>query len=185
VSTNGLISFRSPFNSPKSQTFTQTFSVFLDPIIAPSWADLIANPRGSVFFRSTDDPAILNRIKEMITSANSNFSSYEPTLAVIVTWSEIIQLSMPFSLVCLKLNWHPGHTQLEFASLLQSSFQVVLSTNGMVSFAAFIYYDPSRLIPDNQVIGFNAGDRRRLANIPVESLQVLNLFRIDGMSFLS
>lgn len=65
------------------------------------------------------------------------------------------------------------------------TFQVVLSTDGKASFAVFIYLDPSSLMLDysrGPVVGFNAGDRTKLSNIPVESLGLVNLLRIDGIS---
>ena len=66
---------------------------------------------------------------------------------------------------------------------LQLTFQAVLATDGMVSFAVFIYADTDELvsIEDMSTIGFNAGDRTRLANFMPDSLGTVNVFRIDGM----
>lgn len=63
------------------------------------------------------------------------------------------------------------------------SFQVILSTDGKASFAIFLYEDPSVIstLPAVQ-IGFNAGDREHMANIPINSTQETNVYRIDGMS---
>ncbi len=95
VSTNGLLSFRSAFSSFEVESFTPSFSSFLDPIVAPAWIDLNPRASGSVFYRSTDDPLILNRIVGMITSIDSNFSSYQPTLAFIATWENVPLFDSP------------------------------------------------------------------------------------------
>lgn len=67
---------------------------------------------------------------------------------------------------------------------MQLTFQVVLSTDGRISFASFIYPDLSSIRQITGLVntGFNAGDRARLSNIAVDSLGTVNLFRIDGMS---
>ena len=76
---------------------------------------------------------------------------------------------------------------------MQMSFQVVLSTDGITSFAIFLYGDVIRNLLacdlNNSLdvlrrltIGFNAGDRGRILNIPRSDLEEINVFRIDGMS---
>ena len=67
---------------------------------------------------------------------------------------------------------------------LQLSFQVVLVTDRMSSFAMIIYDNlatvQSLLSLGSAVqVGFNAGDRQRYLN--VNSLQQVNVYRIDGM----
>lgn len=99
MSTNGLISFRNPFRSFNPQNFSTSFSAFLDPIIAPFWADLDTRIFGAILYRSTNDPVILNRTMEMITDINSNFSSYQPTLVVIVTWNMVPRSAVMGSMV--------------------------------------------------------------------------------------
>ena len=72
------------------------------------------------------------------------------------------------------------------------SFQVVLSTDGITSFAIFLYGNVIRnlLACDlNNVlrrlaIGFNAGDRKRFLNIPKSDLEEINVFHSHGMSKL-
>ena len=71
---------------------------------------------------------------------------------------------------------------LLIVSFLQLLFQVVLVTDMTSSFAIFIYDDLStvqRLSIPVQV-GFNAGDQQRYLNIPVNYLQQVNVYRIDG-----
>ena len=69
---------------------------------------------------------------------------------------------------------------------LQPTFQVVLSTNGIVSFAALVYQDPSEVVSSGYKVGFDAGDRTRGVNLlGADSInwspQGINIFRVDGM----
>ena len=64
------------------------------------------------------------------------------------------------------------------------SFQIVLTTDGTISFAILLYNNPTTLHVLNNLIpievGFNAGDQERYASIPLTSLQEVNVYRIDG-----
>ena len=64
------------------------------------------------------------------------------------------------------------------------TFQVAIATDARgTTFAAFIYEDPClvKQIPVGSFnIGFNKGDRRRLANISPETIRHVNLYRVDG-----
>ncbi len=62
--------------------------------------------------------------------------------------------------------------------LPQHTFQVILSTDGMSSFATFIYQDVTSLSIGQT--GFSAGDRRRFTGILQYSLGEINTYRIDG-----
>ena len=75
------------------------------------------------------------------------------------------------------------------------SFQVVLSTDGITSFAIFLYGNVIRNLLacdlNNSLdvlrrltIGFNAGDRKRFLNIPKSDLEEINVFHSHGMSKL-
>ncbi len=65
--------------------------------------------------------------------------------------------------------------------LPQHTFQVILSTDGMSSFATFIYQDVTSLsIVRNFQTGFSAGDMRRFTGILQYSLGEINTYRIDG-----
>ena len=65
---------------------------------------------------------------------------------------------------------------------MQYTFQAVLTSDGKSSFAAFIYPDFPFSINNNQIIGFNQGDRRRMLN--VDTIQETLLYRIDGIQLL-
>ncbi len=62
----------------------------------------------------------------------------------------------------------------------------MLSTDGRSSFATIIYNDSISLDQINREFqtGFSAGDRRRFYNIPPNSNNSSNSFRIDGKSLL-
>lgn len=97
VSTNGLISFQNSFISNSPGKFSTSFPEFYIPIIAPLWTNLYNfRVESDIFYRSTNDAVILNRIADMVTNINSNFSTYQPTLAVIVTWSMITTFTSPY-----------------------------------------------------------------------------------------
>lgn len=84
VSTDGFLTFREEyfFNRPL------TFPLGNDdvPLIAALWADFSFTTEGVVYSRMTDDLSMLNQVVDMITDENPALSSYEPKLAVIVTW---------------------------------------------------------------------------------------------------
>ena len=75
-------------------SFSESFTDFNDPIIAPFWTDLIPEASvGSIYYRTTNDKLILDRIVNITTGFNQNFSNYQPSLAIIVTWEDV----SPFS----------------------------------------------------------------------------------------
>ena len=73
--------------------------------------------------------------------------------------------------------------------ITQTTFQTVISTDGVVSFAAFIYGDLTSDVFNDAVIGFDAGvdDNTRSANVLQsgsfydEDIGRISIFRIDGM----
>ena len=58
-------------------------------LITPLWIDLITTDAGSIYYRTTENASILDKVVEMITDVNSNYSDYQPSLAVIVTWDDV------------------------------------------------------------------------------------------------
>lgn len=58
----------------------------------------------------------------------------------------------------------------------------MLTSDGKSSFASFNYPDFPFSISDQQIIGFNQGDRRRMLNIDI--IQETLLYRIDGIQLL-
>lgn len=89
VSTNGLISFRSPFpNSYLPERFSAEFKQFEFPIIAPLWDDYYnSGEAGNVFYRVTRNSSDLQIISSLIANNSpAEFATYSPSMAVVVTW---------------------------------------------------------------------------------------------------
>ena len=89
AATNGLLSFRRPFFSFDALPFDSNFTAFLDPIIAPFWADIVSSP--SISYRRTADISILRNVTEILAARNPALQSYQPLLAFIATWNGDIQ----------------------------------------------------------------------------------------------
>ena len=91
MSTIGLISFRNPFNSFSPGPFTQSFVQFDDPIIAPLWGDFVNLEwlGSNVFSRVTNSQETLEMVATQLRTVNQDFTDYNPTLAVIVTWDRL------------------------------------------------------------------------------------------------
>ncbi len=90
----GLLSFQNPYASSSSHPFDRTFSELPDPIIAPLWADF--NSSISTLHRHTDNDTVLERVSEVVSSMNSNYRNYQPTLAIIVTWESFSSTSLKY-----------------------------------------------------------------------------------------
>ena len=91
VANNGLLSFRRPFVSFDPVPFDSNFSAFLNPIIAPFWVDYDdVDSSGSISYRRTSDISILRNVTEVLAARNPHLQSYQPTLAFIATWNEIL-----------------------------------------------------------------------------------------------
>ena len=82
-----MISFEHGFTLYKPHSFTNTFTAFLEPVIAPLWMDFNTRKSGSIYYRVTNDTEVLYEIAEMVTESLK--SSYQPTFAVIVTWYRV------------------------------------------------------------------------------------------------
>ena len=82
VSTNGLLSFENPLNAYETCNFPCT----PEPVIAPLWTDLNFNSRGLIYYRTSQDPDVLNQVVDMIAAMDPGLSDYQPTLAVVATW---------------------------------------------------------------------------------------------------
>ena len=95
VSTIGLISLRNPFN----WFFGEQFD---DPIIAPLWGDFVNLEQlgSNVFSRVTNSQETLEMVATQLRTVNQDFTDYNPTLAVIVTWDRIRDYNTKSSVVC-------------------------------------------------------------------------------------
>lgn len=67
---------------------------------------------------------------------------------------------------------------------LQFLVQVALITDGVNSFAIFLYEDPADILGVPAVrVGFSAGQGMKMTDV-LDSLETMNIFRIDGMECL-
>ena len=134
MSTNGLLSFDSPFDTAGPEAFP--FSS--PPLIAPFFHD--ANPviAGSVYYRQTSDPDFIASFVANISTLplDDHLLNFKPTLLFIATWDRIAQFS----------EFEPN----------RNTFQVLLATDGETSTVSFIYGDIQW--GGGAEIGFNAGD---------------------------
>ena len=87
MSSNGLISFESPFTEPRNGPFSATSSLQM-ALIAPLWSSLVSDGSTRYFYRVSESPSDLDRIASLITDAIAD-GSYRPTFAVIATWENI------------------------------------------------------------------------------------------------
>ncbi len=96
VSTNGLISFQNEFSYSPYSNYSDPF---LPPLISPLWTDFNASISGSIYYRTTNNSLVLERIRNVLTEQNSTFVDYAPSLAFIVTWDRIPLSYDPSSIV--------------------------------------------------------------------------------------
>ena len=166
-------------------------------MIAPLWADLQVYASGAVYSRVSYDPGTLNQVVRMLTDLNPALSDYQPSLAVIATWFEpsiFYDVGGPQQLASYALVNFSGIIILKYT--MQGTFQVILSTDGVVSFAVFIY-DKLEFIDqvESYQIGFDSGVEDSKYNMFLNiagseqaeytgNLQEISVFRVDGMMII-
>uniref|UniRef100_A0A8C9V4C8 Sushi, nidogen and EGF like domains 1 n=1 Tax=Scleropages formosus TaxID=113540 RepID=A0A8C9V4C8_SCLFO len=158
VNNNGLVSFLREV----SQFTPVAFPIAGDrKVVAPFWADVDNKRAGQVFYRETKDPAILQRATDDIQQYFPEMLNFTATWALIATWHRV--------------TFFGGNS---FTPV--NTFQVVLITDGELSFTIFHYHnitwttgmhassggDLAGLGGIAAQAGFNAGDGRRYFNIP-------------------
>ena len=85
ISTNGLISFESGFDSFETTSLPRSDPPFI-PLIAPLWGDHDFRDSGTIFYRVISDSSLLEAVVRAITLQNPGYTDFRPTLAVVVTW---------------------------------------------------------------------------------------------------
>ncbi|KAK1796779.1 hypothetical protein P4O66_009793, partial [Electrophorus voltai] len=158
VNNNGLVSFLREV----SQFTPVAFPIAGDRrAVAPFWADVDNRRAGEVFHRESKDPGILKRATEDIHRYFPEFPLFVATWVLIATWH------------CVTFFGGSSTTPV-------NTFQVVLITDGDLSFTIFQYHnitwttgmhassggDAAGLGGIAAQAGFNAGDGRRYFNIP-------------------
>nr|XP_058155717.1 sushi, nidogen and EGF-like domain-containing protein 1 isoform X4 [Dasypus novemcinctus]XP_058155718.1 sushi, nidogen and EGF-like domain-containing protein 1 isoform X4 [Dasypus novemcinctus] len=158
VNNNGVISFLKEV----SQFTPVAFPIAKDRcVVAAFWADVDNRRAGDVFYREATDPATLRRATEDVRRYFPALAGFSATWAFVATWHQV--------------TFFGGS-----ASSPVNTFQVVLITDGNVSFTIFNYEtiawttgmhassggNAAGLGGIAAQAGFNAGDGRRYFSIP-------------------
>ncbi|XP_014854595.1 PREDICTED: sushi, nidogen and EGF-like domain-containing protein 1, partial [Poecilia mexicana] len=158
VNNNGLVSFLREV----SQFTPVAFPIAGDRrVVAPFWADVDNRLAGSVLYRQSQDASILRRASGDVRTYFAEFPDFNATWVLISTWHQV--------------TFFGGNSQTPV-----NTFQVVLITDGELSFTIFQYNNITwttgrhassggNLLGLGGIAaqaGFNAGDGRRYFNIP-------------------
>ncbi|XP_078419579.1 sushi, nidogen and EGF-like domain-containing protein 1 [Cetorhinus maximus] len=158
VNNNGIISFLKEV----SQFTPVAFPISNDRrVVAAFWADVDNRRAGDVFYRETKDPAILQSTTDDIRRYFPELEEFSTQWALVATWH--------------KVTFFGGSS---FSPV--NTFQIVLVTDGELSFTIFNYEnitwttgmhassggDFAGLGGIAAQAGFNAGDGKRYFNIP-------------------
>ena len=95
VNANGLLSFRSTFTT----SFIRTFPFFSAPLIAPYWENFDLRRGGSLYYRQTSNPTLLQRAREQLQRSFPTDGSFTPTDLFIATWDRVPGRFQRFGLV--------------------------------------------------------------------------------------
>jgi fibulin 1/2 len=125
ISTNGLISFDGPYHSPSPRLFPGFTYI---SVVAPFWSDVDIRRNGSVFYNvytnmnSSYMQRATNDVREL-----SQDDSYVSEWVLVVTWYQVPNYphGSPFASYDLSSKYN--------------TFQLVLTSNGMQTFALFNY----------------------------------------------
>jgi len=134
VSTNGVISFLAEYNN-----FGQRLPL-TTPLIAPFNADINTNIGGQIYYRESSNSTDLTQAKSDIVKVY--FNTFNPTRLYITTWYQVAAY---------------GGTSTTF-----NTFQLVIVTNGSISFLVFNFEQMSWASPPSGSLfanfGYSAGD---------------------------
>ncbi|GBL93573.1 Nidogen-1 [Araneus ventricosus] len=114
VNDNGLLSFLTEVPSFFNAQFPLTY-----PIISPLYSDIDTRAAGRIYYRETQDNALLERAARDIRSHFSHAGSFHPRSLFIATWDEV------------------GY--YERATDKLNTFQVVIASDGEDSYVYFLY----------------------------------------------
>ncbi len=81
------MSFRDEFTAHDRSFFLN--SVLPVPIISPLWFNYDLSTTGSIYYKVTEEPSLLEEVRAMIVNRNLELNDYYPKLAIIVTWFDI------------------------------------------------------------------------------------------------
>ena len=138
VNTNGVLSFGEQFSAtfPNGRNFSSIPSL---PIIAPFWDDVNINNGGTIYYRQESDPSVAEQIQQEISSQYPEAELFRPSLVFVATWDRV----QPFT---------------TFYRGLENTFQVVVVSDGTLTFVRFNYGD-IQWGGSTTLIGVSAGDQ--------------------------
>ena len=137
VNTNGVVSLKEPFTSTSSSG-SNFDSVSSPPIIAPFWDDININNGGVIYYRQDFSSLAADLVRQEVSSQYPEVGSFYPSLVFVATWDRVAAFSSDFS----------G---------LFNTFQVVIGSDGSLTFVKFIYGD-IEWGGSSTLIGVSAGD---------------------------
>ncbi|CAG0901758.1 unnamed protein product [Darwinula stevensoni] len=114
VNANGILSFLTEIPSFFNVQFPLDY-----PIIAPLYTDVDTRASGSVFFRESKEPGLLDRVERDVKRFFSKGTGFRPQSLIIVTWNRVGY----FNAKSNKVN----------------TYQTVVATDGRDTFAFFLY----------------------------------------------
>lgn len=133
VNNRGLLLFETI--SPADYTYS---------LVLPFGAHVDTTSAGQVFYRASQDEAMLNNTAKQVNAAfDGQYLTFKPTLAFITTWFQV--------------GYYNAH------SIPNNTYQAVLLTNGTISFSIFIYPpggiqwttpDSNEGVKDAAIVGF-------------------------------
>ena len=86
---SGLLSYHNEVLAPEVEAFPRT-AYPLVPVMAPLWTESLSLRQGRIFFRNTSNQVQLSWVREMIVSRNPDLSDYQPSVAFVVTWHNLM-----------------------------------------------------------------------------------------------
>jgi len=143
INTNGYVSFLSPINKnllPKQNPISI-------PLISPFWSDINTVVGGRIYYRESSSASDLNQAKNDI--ANIYSTVFNPSRVYIITWDQVAA--------------YDGN------SSMNNTFQLVMATDGKLSFLVFNYGIiswPNSQFTMNSFFGYNAGDNINYYSYP-------------------
>nr|XP_009911479.1 PREDICTED: alpha-tectorin-like [Haliaeetus albicilla] len=121
VNNNGVISFNALVSQFTPEAFPLTDG---RAFVAPFWADVHNGIRGEIYYRESTEPELLRRASKDIRKHFRDMSSFSAIWIFIVTWEEV--------------TFYGGSSTTPV-----NTFQAVLITDGVLSFAIFNYHEIS------------------------------------------
>ena len=98
MNTNGAISFTNPISQYTPDSFPLANNS--QKLIAPYWADVDTRGTGTIWYRETTDPDVLERADNEIGQAFPTLSGYASEFLFIATWDHVGHSQQATDRVC-------------------------------------------------------------------------------------